>query len=170
LSTSGPSDATAVVVRAAQGPDAAALAGLCTQLGYPAGADALAARLAALLGRDGHAVLLATAGERVLGWAHVLEQRFLESAPFAALVGLVVDAGARGHGVGARLVAACEAWAVARGLGELRLRSNVVREGAHRFYARLGFAEWKRQVCFRKALPAVVPAGTRPSPTARSTP
>ena len=45
-----------------------------------------------------------------------------------------------------------EAWARARGLKEMVLRSNVIRERAHAFYRRLGYEEQKRQVKLRRRL------------------
>lgn len=90
--------------------------------------------------------------DRVLGWTHVVPRLQLEDAPFAELAGLVVDVGARGRGAGALLLRAAEDWARTQGFAQLRVRSNVVRERAHRFYLRAGYAERKRQVVFVKAL------------------
>jgi len=63
----------------------------------------------------------------------------------------VLDA-ARSLGVGARLLAAAEAWSRDAGFARMRVRSNVVRERAHRFYVREGYVERKRQVVFEKDL------------------
>ena len=40
-----------------------------------------------------------------------------------------------------------------RGLARLRVRSNVIRERAHRFYERVGFEKIKAQAVFEKSLP-----------------
>jgi GNAT superfamily N-acetyltransferase len=45
-----------------------------------------------------------------------------------------------------------EEWAKARGCSTMRLRSNVVRKDAHRFYVNLGYEIVKRQLAFRKVL------------------
>jgi GNAT superfamily N-acetyltransferase len=87
------------------------------------------------------------------GWLHVAEIRTLESEPYAEIVGLVVDASRRSSGIGAFLVQAAIAWAAERGLDEIRVRSNVVRQRAHRFYERLGFDVIKTQKVFRRAVP-----------------
>ena len=145
------SQATALSIRTARAEDAAALAGLSTQLGYPASADAIARRLEQIHGDRGGVVLAAVAADqRVLGWTHVVKRILLEEAAFAELAGLVVDAGARGAGVGALLLSAAEHWARTQGLHKLRVRSNVVRERAHGFYLRAGYTERKRQVVFEK--------------------
>ena len=68
------------------------------------------------------------------------------------IVGLVVDAAHRGRGVGRRLVAEVEAWAAARGLEVVTVRSNVARTESHPFYERLGYARTKTQHAYRKRL------------------
>jgi Acetyltransferase (GNAT) family. len=88
----------------------------------------------------------------VIGWGHVGSRLLLESDPFAELLGLVVDARRRSGGVGARLVEEAERWAVARGHFTIRVRSNVIREDAHRFYFRSGYRLSKRQAVFTKDL------------------
>ena len=92
------------------------------------------------------------ADARVVGWAHVVPGLLLEEAPFAELAGLVVDESARGLGTGAALLAAAEDWARRQGFAAMRVRSNVLRERAHRFYEREGYARIKAQAVFRKAL------------------
>lgn len=57
------------------------------------------------------------------------------------------------YGVGATLLAAAEAWAAARGHDTLRVRSNVIRVDAHRFYERLGYERVKQSLVFQKHLP-----------------
>lgn len=139
-----------MIVREATAADAAALAALSTQLGYPAQPGEAAERLAAL-GPEG-AVLVAEADGAVLGWIHVCGIRFFQSPPFAEVGGLVVDETARGKGVGKLLVEAGARWAAERGYRKLRVRSNVVREDAHRFYERVGFRRVKTQAVFDRGL------------------
>ena len=58
----------------------------------------------------------------------------------------------RSAGVGAALLAAAEDWARAQGFATMRVRSNVIRERAHRFYEREGYMRIKAQAMFRKIL------------------
>jgi GNAT superfamily N-acetyltransferase len=88
----------------------------------------------------------------IIGWAHGAEQRFLEAGARCELLGLVVDSGHRREGVGQRLVAAVERWAEERGLGEISVRSNVVRVESHPFYERLGYRRVKTQHVYRKPI------------------
>ncbi|HEX5717615.1 MAG TPA: GNAT family N-acetyltransferase [Thermoanaerobaculia bacterium] len=140
-----------MVIREATASDAAALAALSTQLGYPAQPGEAAERLSAL-GSTG-AVLVAEEDGSVLGWIHVCGIRFFQSPPFAEVGGLVVDEASRGRGAGKLLLEAAARWAAERGYRKLRVRSNVVREDAHRFYEREGFRRVKTQVVLDRRLP-----------------
>lgn len=147
-----PSTGAPTPVRRASREDAAEIARLTAQLGYPTAPEAIARRLTSLLPSAEHGVWVASEDAALMGWLHVAVTRALEYEPCAEILGLVVDETRRGRGAGAALVAAAEAWARAQGLSEIRVRSRVTREGAHRFYERLGYLEWKRQVAFRKSL------------------
>lgn len=133
--------------------DAAAVAALSGQLGYPAGEEAIRRRWAAVDGEPDHALFVTeTADGRVVGWVHVHERRLMLADGMAEVLGLVVDEGERGTGVGRRLVDEAERWSLARGCGSMRISSNVVRREAHAFYQKLGYAIAKTQHAFRKHL------------------
>ena len=141
-----------VTMREMTAADAAAVADLSGQLGYAAGVVEIARRFAGLASVPESLVLVAEREGEVVGWLHVLVQRRLEVDPFAEIGGLVVDARVRGAGIGAALVAAAEAWARDQGVDAVRVRSNTIREDAHRFYRREGYAVLKTQVNFHKKL------------------
>lgn len=134
-----------MTIRAAVPADAAALAALSGELGYPTTPAQVPERLARM--GSGQQVLVYDDGD-VLGWIEVIEALRLESGRFAEITGLVVSEARRGQGIGSALVDAAASWAHDRGLAKVRVRSNVTRERTHRFYARLGFVEGKRQVVF----------------------
>jgi GNAT superfamily N-acetyltransferase len=141
-------------IRTATIADAAEIARLSAQLGYPAPAGVFAARLQRLLDSPLHAVLVAAsaADHRLAGFI-ALEQRLtLELGERVEIVGLVVDAAARRGGIGRLLVTAAEGWTGDRGLDEVFLRSNVVRPEAHPFYEGLGYIRTKTQHAYRKRL------------------
>jgi GNAT superfamily N-acetyltransferase len=140
--------------RPARETDAAAVADLSTQLGYPTRPEEALARLRALAGRSEDAVLVAEeeGTGRVIGWIHVCGVRRVESAPCAEIAGLVVDEAQRGKGTGAALVEAAAAWAREHGYATLRVRSNTVRVRTHAFYERLGFSRTKTQVVLAREL------------------
>lgn len=138
------------VIREAGPSDAAGIAALSGQLGYPAAEDEIRGRLESILtGNDG-LVLVAEIDGAAAGWMHVSGARTVEQVACAEVRGLVVDEAMRGRGVGRALMAAAERWARDEGYALVRVRSNVIRDGAHRFYRRLGYDETKRQAVFAK--------------------
>ena len=148
-----------IAIREADVSDAASLARLATQLGYPTTTAEAEQRAAAVLGRPEHLVLVAEEGGDVVGWVHVAPSVTLESDPSAEVAGLVVDEEFRGRAIGARLIAEAEAWAARQGYGLMRVRSNVKRNRARRFYERAGFTVTKRQRNFEKRLEGARRAG-----------
>lgn len=140
-------------IRRAAGQDAPRLAELSGVLGYPAAAAELGVRLERLLASPQDIVLVAeSATGETVGWLHGAEQELLESGRRCEILGLVIDPAHRGQGIGRCLVAAVEAWARARDLKQMTVRSNVVRTESHPFYERLGYARAKTQHAYRKRL------------------
>ena len=133
--------------------DAERVAALSGELGYPSTAAQILARKAELDRVGKSAVFVADSPDAgVIGWVIVCEMGSLELDPNAEVKGLVVGEAARGRGVGALLMDAAEAWARERGLAEMVVRSNVIRERAHAFYKRIGYEEQKKQVKLKKRL------------------
>lgn len=139
-------------IRRARPEDHDALARLATELGYPTAPEQMAVRLVRIGADPLHAVFVADGGEGAIAFLHVLETRTLESPAHAEIAGLVVAEGARGRRVGQGLVAAAARWAAERALPELRVRSNVMRLDAHRFYEREGFRLAKTQKVLSRRL------------------
>jgi GNAT superfamily N-acetyltransferase len=142
-------------IRVARAADAPRLAELSGELGYPAMPGELEERLRAIDGKADHVVFVAEAlpgGEPLAGWLHACLQRALESDPAVEIKGLVIDARWRGQGAGRLLMERAEQWAGEKRCPTVVLRSNVIREGAHVFYERLGYRIIKTQRVFRKDL------------------
>ena len=150
-----------VHVRPAELRDAPRVAALSGQLGYELAPDQAARRLDRFLSAPAHGVFVAAFGDDVaVGWVHVGVRDVLEAVPRAEILGLVVDEAARASGIGRALVHEAEAWALARGLAEVVVRSNVTRELSHPFYLHLGYAATKTQHVYRKTL-TVLPGPER---------
>jgi len=140
-------------IRRAKSADAAQLAVLTGQLGYPATTAQIRERLQRIQPVSQNAVFVADAANHgVVGWLHVSKEPLLESEMRAEVNGLVVAEGQRSLGAGAQLLAAAEEWARRHGCKEMSVRSNVIRERAHRFYERQGYEHYKTQKSFRKPL------------------
>lgn len=142
-----------VAVRQMQADDAAAVADLTTQLGYPATESQIRRRYDLIGDRSDACLFVAhRSGDAIVGWIHVQAACLLECDTRAEIWGLVVGENARGTGVGRRLVEAAEEWASMRGLTVMVLRSNHLRHDAQGFYRHLGYVVTKTQNAFRKNL------------------
>ena len=121
--------------------DAAAVAGLIGQLGYPASAAEAAERLLKLAAHAHAATYVAELDGRVVGviTAHTFPTVHA-TAPAAWITTLVVDESCRGRGAGRALVAATELWAIAGGSQKISVTSALRRLDAHAFYEALGYA------------------------------
>ena len=138
-------------IRDARPGDEAALARLADQLGYPAQAETVAARIVKYFGNPEERVIVAELDGGVIAWTSVALVDHFYTPRCVEISGLVVDAGLRGRGIGAALLAEAKRWAAGLGVATVRLRANVIRAEAHRFYERQGFARVKQQIVFETA-------------------
>jgi GNAT superfamily N-acetyltransferase len=150
---STPGAKSALKIRRARRTDAARIAELSAELGYPATTQQVEARFLRLLPKTKHLLLVAEApGTEIVGWIHVSVANLIESDLRAEVNGLIVAEAHRSLGAGARLLEAAENWARNCGCRTVNLRSNVIRERAHKFYDRQGYEHYKTQKAFRKPL------------------
>jgi GNAT superfamily N-acetyltransferase len=142
-----------LVVHRARIVDAGRVAELSAMLGYPVTPEIMEQRIERVLRLETHIVFVVeTSSNEVVGWTHAVEQEILEAGCRCEILGLVVAEGQRRGGIGRRLIEAVEQWALARGLNEISVRSNVVRVESHPFYERMGYARYKTQHAYRKRL------------------
>lgn len=129
-----------VTVREATDGDAAALASLLGELGYPVAAEALLPRMRRMLARDDQKVLVAEGEGTPLGLLalHVFPTLAYDS-DIALIMALVVTERARGLGVGRALIDRGEEMAKSLGATRLLVTTHNRRADAHAFYERLGF-------------------------------
>ena len=142
-----------VKIRRARSADTQKIAVLSGQLGYPTTTAQMRKRLLGIKPASQHAIFVAeSAKDGVIGWVHVSRQPLLEVEIRAEVNGLVVAEGQRSLGAGAWLLVAAEDWARKHGCKSMSVRSNVIRERAHKFYERNGYEHYKTQKSFRKPL------------------
>jgi GNAT superfamily N-acetyltransferase len=139
-------------IREAQSQDYARIAELAGQLGYPSSPNEIAGRLTGMKNSNEHAVFVAQLGGEIVGWVAVFVYRVVEADARAEISGFVVDERFRSQRVGMHLLARVERWARENGCRAIGLRSNVIRDRAHAFYQRHGYAHTKTQKSFRKDL------------------
>jgi len=142
-----------VGLRRARLSDAARIAVLSGQLGYPTTGKQMKARLRNVIkDKDAVCFVAELRDGGVMGWIHVSTMPLVEVDRRAEVNGLVVDETTRSHGAGAGLLAAAEKWARGKRCRSMSVRSNVLRERAHGFYLRNGYEHYKTQKAFRKGL------------------
>src|SRR5277367_847737 len=142
-----------ITIRRVRATDAARLAELSTQLGYPVDTREMVGRLKLVLREKKAACFVAeekSAG--VVGWIHVSTMPLVEVPSRAEVNGLVVDKKIRGRGTGWALLQAAEDWARKHDCKHMSVRSNVIRHRAHAFYKRHNYEHHKTQKAFRKSL------------------
>ena len=140
------------VIRKILPSDAASVARLSGELGYPTPPDVMEQRIIQLADCPNHEVFVACAGWAVVGWIDLGVTHHLQSEPYVEIGGLVVADGARSKGIGGLLVSLGEEWARERGVRRVVVRSRISRERAHSFYERAGYTRSKTSAVFEKSL------------------
>lgn len=121
-----------------------------------------AGQLAVVLADHGSTLLIARDGDEIVGTATVI----VYTTPLwvkSRIEDVVVDASARGRGVGEALVKECIEVARSRGAGIIDLQSARAREAAHRLYERMGF-ERRESYPYRMTLRQETPRTQRLTP------
>ena len=136
------------LIRTAVKDDAAAIAGLSGQLGYPISREATLDNLSIILQNNNETIFVALHEDKVIGWIGVIKTIHLASGPHCEIGGLVVHADYHRKGIGKKLVDQARLWSLQQDQHMLRVRCNVKRKEAHRFYFQLGFSEKKEQKIF----------------------
>jgi GNAT superfamily N-acetyltransferase len=132
--------------------DAEEAAELCSQLGYPSTLEDLRKRIEERTRLSDSIALVALLNSQIVGWVDACIESHLQSPACAVIGGLVVRDGTRGLGIGKRLCLEIEQWARDKSIPVLRVRSQIIREDAHRFYLREGYSKVKTSVVFEKSL------------------
>jgi GNAT superfamily N-acetyltransferase len=141
-----------VRVRRLAAEDAVAVAELSGQLGYPATEEEARRRIAAMARSEDRVAFAAAREAELVGWIEASVERHLQAEDAVIISGLVVAEKVRGCGVGKRLCEEVEQWARERGFARVRVRSQIRREDAHRFYLRDGYRQVKTSLVFEKEL------------------
>ena len=132
-------DASQMRLRAARPTDAAAIAALFTDEGYPAGSSDIATRLKRFNTPQSRAIV-AEHDEVILGFMAVHAMaRFEHDDWILRILALVVDAGARERGVGRALIGEAERIGLELGGAYVELTAGHHRPEARHLYESLGY-------------------------------
>ena len=129
----------ALTVRSATPGDAARVAELLTDEGYPVGPTDIAARLERFHSASAAVIVAEQAGEVIGFIALATVPRFEHDDRFVRVLAVVVDAGARERGVGHRLMAEAEAFGREHGAAFIEITAGHHRPEARQLYEALGY-------------------------------
>ena len=124
---------------------------LSEQLGYVYPAAKINERIETVL-KSNEKVFIAESDNMAVGYIHLQKYNVLYADPSINVLGLVVDENYRRKGIAGALIRVAEKWAVENGACCMRVASNVIREGAHVFYEKMGYECTKTQKRFIKVL------------------
>jgi ribosomal protein S18 acetylase RimI-like enzyme len=140
-----------VVVRDATIADAAQVARLVSDLGYPTSASQMHMRLESILRDEDYHTLVACDGDRIVGFIGTRLGPLYESDDlYGQIMALAVASERQRSGVGRMLIEAAESILVQRGARVLVVTSGNHRSGAHAFYEKNGYTFTGRR--YKKSL------------------
>jgi ribosomal protein S18 acetylase RimI-like enzyme len=129
-------------IRAAGKADAAALAQLMTELGYPTRSSEMEMRLESILNDSKYRTFVAVKNGEVCGMIGTCALYSHEhNSPGGRILALVVSEAVRGSGVGKELIQVAENDFINRNITRIALNTRFQREAAHQFYERLGYVK-----------------------------
>jgi len=139
-------------IRQLRADDAETVTELSGQLGYPVSSVDLRQRIEETSHSADSIALAALLDGQIVGWIEASIEHHLHSPVSAIIGGLVVRDTMRGLGIGKRLCHEIEQWARSKSITLLRVRTQIIREDAHRFYLREGYRKLKTSLVFEKSL------------------
>ena len=147
---------TRFTIRGATPADANSIAELSGSLGYPVSVATMRSRIERVIASVADLLNVAEDDSGfIAGWLQAHATPTVESGFRVEIIGLIVSQKWRRHGIGRRLVAETERWAVGMSAETIVVRSNAQRAESHHFYPALGYLEAKTQIVYRKPLKAV---------------
>jgi GNAT superfamily N-acetyltransferase len=150
-------DSPQILIRSVELGDVESVTLLCQQLGYTTSKQEIQERLKLLEEDQEHILYIAyLPNEIIVGLIHVYIWKSLLIGRRVEIDALIVHTDYRGRGVGYLLIQHAEQWAKEQGCDTIQVRSNTVRQQAHRFYEKLGYVPIKTQLMFDKALNSFV--------------
>ena len=131
-----------LAVRRAEVGDAAALADLMTQLGYPTRTSEMEMRMEGISANRNYATFVAVSGGKVCGMIGTFTRYTYEHNNASGnILALVVSNGMRGRGVGHALIAAAEEDFGQRNIHGIAVYTRFERTEAHEFYEKVGYTK-----------------------------
>jgi predicted N-acetyltransferase YhbS len=137
-----------ILIRTITPEDYKIITSLTNQLGSNVQSDIVKDQIDIILNNPDHFAFVAVLNEEVVGYIHCFNAIRLTSKPYTEICGLVVNEKERGNGIGKSLVKHVEA--LFNDNRKIRVRCNVKRDLAHKFYSDLAYSLNKEQKIFEK--------------------
>ncbi|MBL4593583.1 MAG: GNAT family N-acetyltransferase [Flavobacteriales bacterium] len=144
-----------IQIRNIEEADASRIAELNQELGYQTSPSLVERQLKTILSERNHHGYVAINDNQIVGYIHGFISIRLTTEPFAEIGGLIVNEDFRNRGIGRQLVDHFEKQI--KDVENIRVRCNVNRNPAHKFYLTLNYIEKKEQKIFEKKLHTTKP-------------
>lgn len=137
-----------IKIRELHKSDALSITKLSVQLGYQIDKSLILEQMALINANKDHFAFVAVLNNIIIGYIHGFLSIRLTSSPFLEIGGLIVRKEYRRKGVASALIGYLES--NVNDFKTVRVRCNVKRESAHRFYLNLNYIEKKEQKIFER--------------------
>jgi GNAT superfamily N-acetyltransferase len=141
-----------IQIRPAVTDDCSGITTMTNLLGYPSSEDKVCQILEMVIKHPDHQIFVAHAENQVAGYIHLVCTIRMGSEPFVEIAALFVHEAFQSKGIGSALIKEAVNWTLAKDHQIIRIRSNIIRKKAHKFFIRNGFENLKTQEVFLKKL------------------
>jgi len=135
--------------------DSSSIAELNQELGYQIDQCLIESQIISIRSENNHYGYVAIIDNQIVGYIHGFVSIRLTTSPFAEIGGLIVNEDFRNRGIGRKLVDHFEMQI--KDVENIRVRCNVNRKSAHKFYLTLNYIEKKEQKIFERELHTTKP-------------
>ena len=140
------------ILRSVKKEDSKGVKKLAEELGYPSSQEKISEILDTVIKHDDHRLIVAEKDKDLVGYIHMVSSLRVGSDPFVEIAALSVHDAHRKIGIGKALISESQKMAEEKGVEYVRIRSNIIRQDAHKFFEQRGFKNLKTQEVFVKKI------------------
>lgn len=139
-------------IRPVEKQDAPGVKKLAEELGYPSSEEKISEILDTVIQHNDHRMVVVEKENDLVGYIHLVSSLRVGPDPFIEIAALSVREDYRKMGIGKALIEQSQEMADEKGIEIVRIRSNIIRQEAHKFFKQRGFQNLKTQEVFVKKL------------------
>ena len=140
------------ILRDVQKEDSKGVKKLAENLGYPSSEEKVSEILETVIKHNDHRMIVAEKQKELVGYIHMVSSLSVGSDRYVEIAALSVLDTYRKRGIGKALIAESKNMAEEKGIEFVRIRSNIIRQEAHKFFEQHGFRNLKTQEVFVKKI------------------